>query len=71
MVTLSEAEIRCLRRVADEPSPSDPPCPEVVLKRLMDLGLIECRPKIWAPLEAMDTRYHLTPSGEAFLNQKE
>lgn len=70
MVDLSEAEIRCLRSVADEPAPNDPPCPEEVLTRLMELGLIECRPKIWAPLEAVDTRYRLTLSGEAFLNQK-
>lgn len=69
MVKLDESEIGCLRKIADEPSSRDPPCSEDVLKRLLDLGLIDCRPKLWAPLEAVDTRYHLTPAGELFLKR--
>lgn len=67
MTRLTDAEISCLRRVADEPSSAAPPCPDDILKRLQDLGLVDFEPKLWAPLEAVDVRYHLTPSGEEFL----
>lgn len=67
MTGLSNAEIRCLRRVADQPSAAAPPCPDDILKRLLDLELVDYEPKLWAPLEAVDVRYHLTAPGEEFL----
>lgn len=66
---MTDAEIDCLRRIADEPSTAAPPCPDDMLKRLQDQGLIDFQPKLWAPLEAVDVRYHLTPSGEEFLKR--
>lgn len=69
MTRLSNAEISCLRRVADEPSAATPPCPDDTLKRLMDLELIDYEPKLWVPLEAVDVRYHLTMSGRELLKR--
>lgn len=69
MTRLTDGEINCLRRIADEPSTAEPPCPDAILKRLQGLGLVDFEPKLWAPLEAMDVRYHLTSSGEEFLKR--
>jgi hypothetical protein len=69
MIRLSDGEITCLRRIADEPSTADPPCADEVLKRLQDLGLVEPGSKLWAPLEAVDVRYRLTAFGQAFLKR--
>lgn len=69
MTRLTGADIDCLRRIADEPSTTAPPCADDMLKRLRDQGLIAYEPKVWAPLEAVDVRYHLTASGEEFLNR--
>lgn len=69
MTRLSNAEIDCLRRIADEPSTDAPPCPDDILKRLQDLGLVEYEPKLWTPLEAVDVRYHLTDTGRELLNR--
>lgn len=71
MTRLSDAEISCLRRIADEPSTAAPPCPDAVLKHLRYLGLIDFEPKLWLPLEAVNVRFHLTESGEEFLKRLE
>lgn len=67
MTRLSDAEINCLRRIADEPSVATPPCHDDVLNRLLNLELVACEPTLWAPLEAMDVGYHLTASGKDLL----
>lgn len=69
MPQLTEAERSCLRKIADEPSADAPPCPDDILKRLLALKLIDCQPKLWAPLESVDVRYHLTDRGEALLHR--
>lgn len=69
MTRLSHAEISCLRRIADEPSTAAPPCPDAILKRLRDLGLVDFEPKLWLPLEAVNVRFHLTDAGEEFLKR--
>lgn len=71
MINLSASDIECLRRIKDEPGTDDPPCPDKVLTRLMNLGLVECRPNLWAPLETIEMKYHLTSSGEAYLDERD
>ncbi len=66
---LSGAELDCLRRVADGPSVATPPCPDEVLKHLLDLKLVYYEPRLWAPLEAVDVTYHLTASGAELLKR--
>lgn len=69
MTRLSDAEVSCLQRIADEPSTAAPPCPDAILKRLRDLELIDFESRLWLPLEAVNVRFHLTYAGEEFLKR--
>lgn len=70
MKELTNAELDCLRKVADGYPSIISPCEDNVLKHLLSLGLIEQRPDIWLPLEMMHVTYHVTRIGRNYLDKQ-
>lgn len=64
---LTAAEIGCLRRIAQNLHSELTPCADPVLHHLMVLGLIERRPRLYAPLEWSGSVYRITHAGERAL----
>lgn len=66
---LEPAEVQCLRRIAQDLHGELLPCASRVLDRLVALGLVERRPRLYAPLELSGAVYRITASGERALRQ--
>lgn len=67
---LTQAEIGCLRRIAQGIHSELSPCADPVLHHLTTLGLIERRPRLYAPLEWSGNVYRVTAAGEWALRNR-
>lgn len=64
---LDEAEMRCLKAISMGSSTVLLPCGVRVLRRLVDLGLVEYEPGRRLPLEMVQLACRLTPAGVSMI----
>ncbi len=67
MPNLDSVEIDCLRHIARGQTAEGGPCKEDVLRRLLELGLVERVPTQCLPLEMPRSAFRLTPAAYASL----
>jgi hypothetical protein len=70
MPHLDPSELNCLTHIAHGETPTARACTEVVLGRLLALGLIESNPTCCLPLEMPTHGLRLTPAGRAALEPR-